>query len=219
MLGIAYIRQLYNLSLMEFAVKMGVSNQMVSMWERGIKPIAKKRLIDLSKEFGIPEEYFQQELSELDKLEIQKNKLKNDYEAITIKVGTEEVEGKSINRETMYALQVNSVRTKKELMFQEIEESLMPIKYDEEYIYINKDKLLGYIKMYNHFAEIIKSRLVPIEVVRSALRAILHRYNLESDMYYGFESDEEINLTTEIFNSIEKYKDSFEEDDSEKIYL
>lgn len=76
--GLAYIRQLYNLSLHEFAEKVGVSNQLVSMWERGIKPIAEKRVAQMSEIFIIPTEYFQKELTEADKLEIQSIKLKND---------------------------------------------------------------------------------------------------------------------------------------------
>jgi len=78
MRGINYIRNLYNLSLQDLGNILGVTKSILSKWERGEKPIPKKRITQLSEYFNIPSEYFQMELAEDDKLTIQSIRLKND---------------------------------------------------------------------------------------------------------------------------------------------
>lgn len=77
MLGIKYLRMLNELSLQKVADKIGVSKQTASKWENG-KVIPSKRLQQLSELFDIQKEYLQKELNEIDKVEIQKIKVRND---------------------------------------------------------------------------------------------------------------------------------------------
>ena len=77
-IGLEYICGLYNKKYTNIGEELGVSRQVVSVWIKGTKPIAKKHLPKLSKMFNLPEEYFQRQVTELEKLDIQKIKLHNE---------------------------------------------------------------------------------------------------------------------------------------------
>lgn len=66
------------MSLQDVADKLNVSKQTINKWEKSLRPIPEARLKQLSEEFNISVKYFQKELSEIDKLEIQKIKLNNE---------------------------------------------------------------------------------------------------------------------------------------------
>lgn len=75
--GLHYIRNLYNITLDDLGEKvLGVGKATVSKYESGKIPISKDKLKQLSEYFDINEEYFQKELTEADKVIIQKNKLR-----------------------------------------------------------------------------------------------------------------------------------------------
>jgi len=71
MKGLGYIRQNTKLTLEDVATQLGVSKQFVSDWETGRKNIPAKHLPKLQEIFGVPEQYYQKELSEIDKLRIE----------------------------------------------------------------------------------------------------------------------------------------------------
>lgn len=77
MLGIEYIRKSFNIPLADLAQKVGVSRQFIALWENGQKKIPAQRAQQLSEIFGIPHEWFQKELSTLDKIKIEKIKEEN----------------------------------------------------------------------------------------------------------------------------------------------
>lgn len=66
----------------ELAEKLGIKKQNINMWIKGKQNIPKKYLPVLEELFKISSSYFQKELSDLDKLEIQKEKLKRDLQPI-----------------------------------------------------------------------------------------------------------------------------------------
>lgn len=66
----------------ELAEKLGIKKQNINMWIKGKQNIPKKYLPVLEELFKISSSYFQKELSDLDKLEIQKEKLKQDLQPI-----------------------------------------------------------------------------------------------------------------------------------------
>ena len=79
MIGLEYICGLYNKSHSSLARELGInSRQTINMWIKEKRGIAKKYLPRLVEIFNIPEEYFQKELSDLDKLQIQRIKLDNE---------------------------------------------------------------------------------------------------------------------------------------------
>lgn len=66
----------------ELAERLGIKKQNINMWIKGKQNIPKKYLPILEESFGIGKEYFTKELNEIDKLEIQKEKLKRELKPI-----------------------------------------------------------------------------------------------------------------------------------------
>ena len=82
MIGLEYILNLYNLQHIELAERLGIKKQNINMWVKGRQNIPKKYLPVLEELFGIDQTYFGQELSEIEQLEIQKEKLKRDLNPV-----------------------------------------------------------------------------------------------------------------------------------------
>lgn len=80
--GLEYILGLYNIQHIELAEKLGIKKQNINMWIKGKQNIPKKYLPVLEETFKINREYFSKDLTEIDKLEIQKEKLKHEIEPV-----------------------------------------------------------------------------------------------------------------------------------------
>jgi len=80
MLGLEFLCELYDMQQTELAEKVGVSKQIVNIWMKKTRPIPKKYYDKLSEIFGgLDSKYFDKELTALDKLEIQMNKLDSEW--------------------------------------------------------------------------------------------------------------------------------------------
>lgn len=66
----------------DLADKLGIKKQNINMWIKGKQNIPKKYFPVLEEMFGINAVYFSKELTDLDKLEIQKEKLKRDLKPV-----------------------------------------------------------------------------------------------------------------------------------------
>lgn len=66
----------------ELAEKLGIKKQNVNLWIKRKQNIPQKYLPILQELFGIKSEYFSKELNEIEKLEIQKEKLKKDLKPV-----------------------------------------------------------------------------------------------------------------------------------------
>lgn len=82
MIGLEYILNLHNMQHMELAERLGIRKQNINLWIKGKQNVPKKYLPTLKEIFGIEEEYFIKELSDVEKLEIQKEKLKQDLKPV-----------------------------------------------------------------------------------------------------------------------------------------
>ncbi|MBU5344202.1 MULTISPECIES: transcriptional regulator [Bacillaceae] len=80
--GLEYILSLYQVQHIELAEKLGIKKQNINLWIKGKQNIPKKYLPVLEGLFGINRSYFTKELTDIDKLEIQKEKLKQDLKPI-----------------------------------------------------------------------------------------------------------------------------------------
>ncbi|MEA4989188.1 MAG: helix-turn-helix transcriptional regulator [Anaerovorax sp.] len=75
MIGLEYILQLYGMQHQELAEKLGIRKQNINLWVKEKQNISKKHLPALTEMFGVDESYFQKELTDVDKLVVQKEKL------------------------------------------------------------------------------------------------------------------------------------------------
>ncbi|MBS4536778.1 hypothetical protein GOQ29_14235 [Clostridium sp. D2Q-14] len=82
MIGLEYILGLYNMPHVDLAENLGIKKQNINLWVKRKQKIPKKYLPILEEFFGLNQEYFNKELSEIEKLEIQKEKLKKDLKPV-----------------------------------------------------------------------------------------------------------------------------------------
>ncbi|MDF2547202.1 MAG: transcriptional regulator [Anaerosolibacter sp.] len=82
MIGLEYILGLYNMQHLELAEYLGIKKQNINLWIKGKQKVPKKYLPDLEQLFNIDAGYFGKEIDEIEKLEIQKEKLKRDLQPI-----------------------------------------------------------------------------------------------------------------------------------------
>lgn len=85
MKGLEYILELYGMQQIELAEKLGIKKQNINLWIKGKQNISKKHLPTLEKIFGVESKCFSKVLTELEKLEIQKEKLKRDLQPVITK--------------------------------------------------------------------------------------------------------------------------------------
>ncbi|MBC2580850.1 helix-turn-helix transcriptional regulator [Clostridium sp. DJ247] len=79
MTGLEYILELHDMSNIKLAEKFGIKTSNISRWFSGERKIPEKYLQALENIFNIPQNYFQKELTESDKLRILWNKLDKEY--------------------------------------------------------------------------------------------------------------------------------------------
>jgi len=92
LIGLTYIRNLYNESLDDIGKILGVSKQSVHQWEMGLRPIPDERLKQLGEIFNLKEQYFNKELTNNDKIYIL------EQEIIRLKfIKMHDISGKSFN--------------------------------------------------------------------------------------------------------------------------
>ena len=73
---------LYDIQHIDLANYLGIKKQNINLWIKGKQKIPKKYIPILEEYFGIDKDYFNKNIDEIDKLEIQKEKLKRDLNPI-----------------------------------------------------------------------------------------------------------------------------------------
>lgn len=77
--GLEYVLKLYDITQQELADKLGIKQQNIDLWIRDkSRKIPKKHIPKLLEILKLPEEYFQKELSDIDQIEIQQKKIRNE---------------------------------------------------------------------------------------------------------------------------------------------
>lgn len=71
-IGLSFVLDAFKLKNIDLAEKLGCSKQLITEWLSRRKPIPKKRLSQLSEMFKVPEDYFNRELLESEKLIVKK---------------------------------------------------------------------------------------------------------------------------------------------------
>jgi Helix-turn-helix. len=82
LIGLEYVLGLYNMQQLELADQLGIKKQNINLWIKGKQNIPKKYLPTLEHLFHVEGKYLSKELNEIEKLEIQKEKLKSELKPI-----------------------------------------------------------------------------------------------------------------------------------------
>ena len=82
LIGLEFLLGLYDIQHIELAEKLGIKKQNINLWIKGKQQIPKKYLPILVELFQVEACYLSKELNELEKLVMQKEKLKQDLQPI-----------------------------------------------------------------------------------------------------------------------------------------
>ncbi len=103
MIGLEYVLKLWNITQQELADKLNIKRQNIDAWIRGKRKIPQKHIKSLIEIFnGVSEEYFQKELTEIDKINIQKIKVFNEAKEIEYEDIVRDETGKQITVTKIY---------------------------------------------------------------------------------------------------------------------
>ena len=160
LIGLEYILNLFNLQHIELAEKLGIKKQNINMWVKGRQNIPKKYLPVLEELFGIDASYFGRVLTEIDQLEIQKEKLKRDLKPVIKKheqqfsLGemNDLVEVPIYDKEEMNAIERDIEKAKLISRFK----AAMDIVENNPYLETYKSKTSNYIFLNSFYLMIIK---------------------------------------------------------------
>lgn len=179
--GLYYIRNLSNKSQEELAKYLGISKQAVSAWEKGIKPMTKTRKEDLSKYFGIPEEYFKEALSDIEQLKIHTIKLELEIDANIVEYTKnifnrttnefEEVTQIHIPHSLVDEMDFSNKRIEKLKLLKRIDSDIIE-SGDVETLSEITNYMDDKIKTYNKCADIVENNKISNEMLRTILNIV-----------------------------------------------
>jgi len=193
LIGLEYILNLYNFPHIELADKLGIRKQNINFWVKGRQNIPKKYMPVLEELFGIRGEYFDKELTEIDRLEIQKEKLKKELEPVVMKyeqqVSIDEIndlmEIPIYDREEVNSIERDIDKTKLLMRFK------VSMDEGEKNLYMNTYKLV---------VELMEKAQREV-ILHSTIEALAHYYQVLPDgVRSGHEQDEYEGELFKLFN-------------------
>lgn len=173
----------------ELAEILGIKKQNINLWIKGKQNIPKKYLPLLEKRFGISSEYFTKELTEIDKLEIQKEKLKKDLKPVVkeydkkFAIGRENemVDVPIYDKEEINKIEGTIEKAK---ILEKIKNSLDVVEENP------------YIETYKLIAEIMENAQQEV-ILHKTIEALAHYFEVLPEGVYS--SDEQAEFESEIF--------------------
>ncbi|XZI46332.1 helix-turn-helix domain-containing protein [Clostridium perfringens] len=179
MIGLEYLLDINNMQSKQLAEMLGVGKATVSSWINQKRLISTKHYEKLKEIFKVPEEYFQKELTELDKLNLQRIKLENNIVGYTYKdtIWDEETKqeievdrvGYNIPVETIEMLDLD-IRHKE--LFKNIDDLIARRTEgaEDEWDYIGKKSEV--LEVFELLYEIMNKEYVPYRRVKNILDSI-----------------------------------------------
>ena len=217
MIGLEYIRKINGDTVETLATKLNITKSLVSQWENRRKPIPQKRLIELSKVYGIPEKYFNKELTKADELTISHHKLSSDYDSSVVEYEepiafdskgnpTEYVTCFDGDRNTAEAMRFTELEIKLERLLQKIRNTIHNnnIDYDDEFT--NSDSIID--TQEQNLGLFSKFNLLMNENDAMFLAYILRAVELSNDDSWGENPRlDKSGLTSKVLKAITEWKD------------
>lgn len=181
MIGLEYIVNLYNYQFKDIAEQLGVSKQVVNGWIKGRYKISRKHLPKLSNIFNVPEQYFQKELTELDKCNIQEIKLSNEvikheYEDTILNGKGEHIKVTRVFNEgvDIDGLRLNDIEKKKLYIKDNVDKAIYTnMNKQSPYIFGDKISIGEYVvDLYKDFNELITDGEVRLDIIKDIVNGM-----------------------------------------------
>ncbi|MCB2291021.1 helix-turn-helix domain-containing protein [Clostridium sp. CS001] len=173
MIGLEYILSLYNLQHVELAEKLGIKKQNINMWVKQKQNIPKKYLPVLEKLFAVESNYFSREITEIDKLEIQKEKLKKELKPLIKKYEQQFAIGEinDIVEKSIYDKEeINTIE-------RDIEKAKLVSRFKEALDVVDKNP---YLDTYKLIVELMEKQQHEV-VLHKTIEALAHYYEVLPD--------------------------------------
>lgn len=181
MIGLEYILQLTGVQQKDLAEKLGINKQNLTLWIKGKQNISKKYLPILADFFNIPQEYFQKDISEIDKIKIQNFKLEQDLEKSVYNyedtIYDEESDDYITIPEIGYdqsiveAEQYNNAKIEKLETLRKIGDVITNQKPEDD-LHDIISKITGRAELFDRFADMVQSEEVENYILHEVMRAI-----------------------------------------------
>jgi len=193
LIGLEYILSLYNLPHIELADKLGIRKQNINLWVKGKQSIPRKYMPVLKDLFGIDIGYFDKELTEIDRLEIQKEKLKRELKPVVMQY------------EQQYSLgEINDlvdvpVYDKEEVneIERDINKTKLILRFKDSMDVVDKNP---YMETYKLLVELME-KAQHEELLQKTIEALAHYYHVLPDwVSSGLEQDEYEGELFELFD-------------------
>ena len=203
------IREIFNLTLEDVANMLNIKKQSVSEWSKNNK-IPEKRIKELSELLNIPEEYFNKEISEVDKIKLQNIKLEQDiknsifeYEREIYDNETDEtittISDIAYNKDLERLYEINNIKINKLNLLKKIDTIIS--KYNNEEgneLILDKSYEEVFIDIFNRLANVVDAQEQDFSILYYILRALELTSSLENiNKYIGKEYPERGNITDE----------------------
>ncbi|MCC9293507.1 helix-turn-helix domain-containing protein [Clostridium sp. MT-14] len=195
LIGLEYILGLYNMQHIELAKELGLKKQNINLWIKGKQGIPKKYLPRLEKMFGISKEYFPKELNEIEKLEIQKEKLKKELNPVIEKYDKQFMvkDTKGIYKVPIYDKEeMNRIERK-------IEKAKLVSKFKQALDVVDDNP---YMDTYRLITELLSKAQQEV-VLHRTIEALAHYMEVLPDKINSDESQDE--FESEIFEIFDDY--------------
>ena len=161
MLGLTYLRNTYNFTLQELGDKLGVSNQTISKWEKGIKKIPQNRILQMSEEIfkGVPLDYYDKVLSVVEELEVEKYKIKKEHSnrvsyALQLKFDFDNPT--NFLEEPLYYVDALNLEIEKETVFEELRVLLKDVTTEHDILLLRLKAFCRLLADYDELSELNK---------------------------------------------------------------
>jgi len=193
LIGLEYILNLYNLPHIELADKLGIRKQNINLWLKGKQSIPKKYMPVLEDLFGIDTGYFDKDLTEIDRLEIQKDKLKRELKPIIMQYEQQYSLGKIndlVDVPVYDKEEVNQIE-------RDIDKTKLILRFKDSMDVVEKNP---YMETYQLLVELME-KAQHEELLQKTIEALAHYYQVLPDwVSSGPEQDEYEGELFELFD-------------------
>jgi len=195
LIGLEYILSLYNIQHVKLAEILGIKKQNINMWVKQKQNIPKKYLPVLEELFAVQINYFSREITEIDKLEIKKEKLKKELKPLIKKHDQQFVIGEinDIVEKTIYDKEeINTIE-------RDIEKAKLVSKFKEALDVVDNNPYLDTYKLIVELMEKVQHEAV----LHKTIEALAHYYEVLPGWVNSQPEQDE--FETEIFEIFDEY--------------
>jgi plasmid maintenance system antidote protein VapI len=195
LLGLEYILGLYNMQHVELAEKLGIKKQNINLWIKGRQSIPKKYLPILEELFAIDRGYFTKELTEIDKLEIQKEKLKKDLNPVIKRYEQQFMSGEVADLVDVPIYDKEEINT----IEREIEKAKLVSRFKEALDIVDNNPYMDTYKLVIELLDKVQHEVI----LHKTIEALAHYFEVLPDRIVSEPAQEE--FEEEIFEVFDDY--------------